>query len=298
MATKKVITYDAAFKNGFSVDVFLDKYDVSYASQYDVYSRQLYLAVTSNGEEFDLSGCVVWVKCVTPDGHVVPWQCDILTDVNRVYTIIPDTVLLSPGKADCQLSISDGYSTINSAHFYLNIVQSVFGTDCLAEEIQYINFENAVAKLATAETIAQEYANQAADSAAAAAISETNAATSETNANNYYLLSKSWAHGDTGVRDGEDTDNSWYWANRSGSYYSKVKEIYDAIIDIDKGEISNLPVVLSDLDGTYTEPESGNTLTYILSEFRDALSGLDITYSEVVKVFTQKVAHESPEYSI
>ena len=48
-----------------------------------------------------------------------------------------------------------------------------------------------------------------------AAASETRAKTSEDNALDYRKLAESHNHGNTGVREGEDTDNSKYWSEQS-----------------------------------------------------------------------------------
>ena len=48
------------------------------------------------------------------------------------------------------------------------------------------------------------------------------------------LLSKSWAVGDTGVRSGEDTDNSKYWAELSEQYANEVsyKKVYESVAEM------------------------------------------------------------------
>lgn len=69
---------------------------------------------------------------------------------------------------------------------------------------------------------AADSATEAASSAARANASATNASNSAntsaekaTQASNYAKLSESWTHGDTGVRDGESTDNSKYHSEQS-----------------------------------------------------------------------------------
>lgn len=55
-------------------------------------------------------------------------------------------------------------------------------------------------------------ASTASGSASSAASSANNAAQQVSNAENYSKLSESYAHGNTGVRAGENTDNAKYWA--------------------------------------------------------------------------------------
>lgn len=55
-------------------------------------------------------------------------------------------------------------------------------------------------------------ASTASGSASSAALSANSAAQQVSNAENYSKLSESFAHGNTGVRAGENTDNAQYWA--------------------------------------------------------------------------------------
>lgn len=50
--------------------------------------------------------------------------------------------------------------------------------------------------------------------------------------NEGYKLAESWAHGNTGVRDGEDTDNAKYYANQA-------KTAYEDISDTNEAKLSN-----------------------------------------------------------
>ena len=47
-----------------------------------------------------------------------------------------------------------------------------------------------------------------------------------------YKLAESWAHGNTGVRDGEDSDNSKYWCE-------KAKSAYEDIADTNESKLSS-----------------------------------------------------------
>lgn len=57
--------------------------------------------------------------------------------------------------------------------------------------------------------------------------SEDNAALSEKNADDWSKLSESHNHGGTGVRLGEDTDNSKFWSEQSEHYRDEAKESSD-----------------------------------------------------------------------
>ena len=87
--------------------------------------------------------------------------------------------------------------------------------------------ENAASQ---SETNAQTYMNEA-------SVSKTNAATSEANALNSADRAQSYAVGGTGTRDGEDTNNSYY-------YYEKVKSI---VSGLDSGFIPMGTISFSEL---------------------------------------------------
>lgn len=70
---------------------------------------------------------------------------------------------------------------------------------------------------------AKDSADKAAASESAAAGSASAAATSAGQADDYSKLSESHNHGGTGVRPGEDTDNSKYWSEQSQAEYERAK---------------------------------------------------------------------------
>lgn len=70
---------------------------------------------------------------------------------------------------------------------------------------------------------AEAAATAAAGSATAAAGSASAAATSAGQADDYSKLSESHSHGNTGVRPGENTDNSKYWSEQSKAEYERAK---------------------------------------------------------------------------
>lgn len=61
-------------------------------------------------------------------------------------------------------------------------------------------------------------------SEANAALSEQKASDEATASENYAKMSESWAVGNTGVRDGEDTDNSKYYSDQSKLYKEEVED--------------------------------------------------------------------------
>lgn len=104
---------------------------------------------------------------------------------------------------------------------------------------------------ATSESNAAGSASAAATSESNAATSESNAgasaqnaATSEENAENSAKLSKSWAVGDTGVRQDEDTNNAKYWADQSRQFSPDNKANKPSPLPEENGHLAEV-----DMDG-------------------------------------------------
>ena len=75
----------------------------------------------------------------------------------------------------------------------------------------------------TSENNALNAESGAKTSQEAAKASENNAKTSETNSENWAKLAESHAHGSTGARAGEATDNSKYWSEQAHSFADEVQ---------------------------------------------------------------------------
>lgn len=106
--------------------------------------------------------------------------------------------------------------------------------------------ENAAASSASAaatsasEALKSQQAAKASQDAAAA--SQTAAKASETAAENWTNMSKSWAIGEGGPRDGQETDNSKYYAQQAGAS-AKIVSDNKASIDAVKNNLATLKTV-------------------------------------------------------
>lgn len=88
----------------------------------------------------------------------------------------------------------------------------------LAASVSEVNAAQSEQNAAQSEYNTAQSEQNAAQSEINAAQSESKAKQSETFADNWRLLSESHNHGNTGVRTGEDTDNSEYWSKQSRIY--------------------------------------------------------------------------------
>ena len=132
---------------------------------------------------------------------------------------------------------------------------------------------NAANNAATSATSAQTSANNAATSASSASSSAANATSQAT-------LSQSWAVGNTGARDGENTNNAKYWAEQakdSSQGGDMKKSVYDAdgdgiVDDAEKlgGQLPSYYAKVADLnnkaDKTYVDGQISTVNTLIAAK--------------------------------
>lgn len=176
---------------------------VLYAMQADSMSRFFSIAVTDNGAAWTPPDGAVWTVRFGAPGMPAGWYDTItepgggthpaiVVDENTATVEIAEQAVSTPGNNALCVLVTDaqGYQ-IASWPFVLN-VQGVPGYDAPEATVYY----NAL----TAQ-VAQVLAN-----AQAAAASAT--------------LAESWAVGGTGTREGEDTNNSQYWAQQAQSIAS------------------------------------------------------------------------------
>lgn len=103
-----------------------------------------------------------------------------------------------------------------------------------SQEAAAVSEQNAAASETAAkesETAAKESETNAAESEANAAASEQTAIQKASEASDSADLSKSYAVGGTGTREGEDTDNSKYYSEQSGEYLNKVETAGNNALD-------------------------------------------------------------------
>lgn len=127
---------------------------------------------------------------------------------------------------------------------------------------------NSANNAATSASSSQTSANNAATSATSAQTSANNAATSASsasssaaNATSQATLSQSWAVGNTGARDGENTNNAKYWAEQakaSSQGGDMTKAIYDTNGD---GVVDNAEKLGGQLPSYYAKAEDVSNLS-------------------------------------
>lgn len=157
-------------------------YPVLHVSQGDVGLEALEFYIYQNGQPFTISSEVTAINVdgMTPVG-VFSYPC---TWAGNVVTAgLTATMTAERGVDICELAM---YDATNNKIGTCNFVIAV-------EESPYTNAHVSTSDMATIMAAASS-------------------------AQQYELLAKSWAVGDTGIRTGEDTNNSEYWANISESW--------------------------------------------------------------------------------
>ena len=102
---------------------------------------------------------------------------------------------------------------------------------------------------------------------AKAEASQKSAAESEKNAKNSELLSESWAHGGTGKRDGEETDNSKYWSEQSKGSSDSAKQALADVEKAGKDAIDNINTAFETVSPTFRVDLSTGHLLYDAEKF-------------------------------
>lgn len=118
---------------------------------------------------------------------------------------------------------------------------------------------NAANSAQTSATSAQTSANNAATSASSASSSAANATSQAT-------LSQSWAVGNTGARDGENTNNAKYWAEQAEAS-SQGGDMTKAVYDTDgDGIVDDAEKLGGQLPSYYAKAEDVSNLSETVSE--------------------------------
>lgn len=211
----------------------------------DNMSRVIEISLMASGDAIDFPlERVVAVMYVTPPGATEPSinECTIV-DNKIVYNVLPIT---TEGITKMQLklietSIEGAKSVLASPEFAVEVSASEMGDEDENPVTSYTALENCIAKSESAynsRLMRIELTQDCIFRAYYAGETEDHETIYETDIlqklflNGNVLLSESYAHGGTGVRTGEDTDNSKYYSNVSKSEALNAKNIMENSQDI------------------------------------------------------------------
>lgn len=224
-------------------------------NQFDILANGLSFTFFKGSESFDISGLTAVIDGHKPDGNVYEYTGTISDNAAVFDITEQMTVSYGKSVCEVRLKDSDGNNIgtanfilhieqsplnvpIESTSSFPDIADNVKNSKAYMEKAQAsaTNAATSEKNAKASETSASESAIASGTSEANAKASEANAKTSETNAANSAAsaktsesnagksaaasansatLSQSWAVGGTSTRDGEDTDNSKYFAAKS-----------------------------------------------------------------------------------
>ena len=127
---------------------------------------------------------------------------------------------------------------------------------------------------------AQGYANTAQGSATNAAASASAASSSADAANDNATMARSWAEGNTGAREGENTNNARYWANKAES---AARITIDPTLDPSStNPVENRAIY----EAINSKPTGGSNITITTTE--TSLRGKDCVLTDGTTSYTKK----------
>lgn len=241
---------------------------VVHVSQYDV-GRQFKLKIYDGSEAYTMpGGTTARIDGLKPDGTAFSYTDAVSVSGNVVTVTTKDQMTVLSGAVICEIRFSDSsLNDIGTLNFKLEVEKSPIDNDIpisdteipaiidlarshmLNAEAWAVGTKNGVPVESTEpqyENNAKYYSDHAESSADNAAASVSAAAGSATAASASATLSESWAVGGTGTRQGENTNNAYYWCQEAMAQSQ---------------DVSALAAILKLLLGTvYLCTESGDNL--------------------------------------
>lgn len=281
------------------------------------------------------SGADINVRWEKADGNGVYNPVIGVDDNGVVYFEVTTQMTAAEGMGSCCIEIGYDGGQKNTKKVPVYVSKNPVNNENIESTYEYKTLQTIFQEIKLIEKNVQEGAENAAQSEQNAAQSEQNAAQSEQNALDYknqikgdadivrgyrdeveadrqeviqnvaetednVTLSKSWAVGGTGTREGEDTNNAKYWAQQTAAlvsgylgYYPTSSDLLQAHPTGNPGEYAivgetNTIWVYSVSDSTFVN--TGNLDSYYTKTEADDLFA---TKSDVVHVFTVTVDNSS-----
>lgn len=211
----------------------------------DKLSRVIEISLMASGDaiDFPLESMVALMYVTTPGAEEPSIIECTIKDNKVVYEVLP---IVEEGLTTMQLKLIEtspegATSVLASPKFAVEVTKSDADDESVEQTTTFTALEDAVARAKdvydgrflrmelTSDCIFKAYYAGANDDHGA--IYETDILKKLFN-NGNVLMSESFAHGGTGVRTGEDTDNSMYYSNVSKSEALNAKSIMENSVDI------------------------------------------------------------------
>ena len=197
-----------------------NNFEYVYAMQSD-YDSEIVIATLYDGNTlYTIDANQAVLNGVTENGNTIVYNhVTIGSDKHRISFPLTKEMLFESGDTRFVVSFFDTRNNQRKSAFPF-IIKSVSDAEGTLPVSVLKKISEYVAEAAASAQEAKESAKNAKDSATNAKKSELNAKDSENNAKKYATEAKSYAVGGTGIREGENTDNSKY-------YYETIKTLIE-----------------------------------------------------------------------
>lgn len=213
---------------GTPICVNLSQYDQDYELKFRLYSRQGFLEIKQ--------GTTVSIRGTKKDGK--GYSVDAAINEYEVTVYGDKQMTAVAGRQNFELRLLSDGRELNTANFFIVVERAPMDKDTVESISVVKEFENAAELAGKMIECAEKAKNDATASANIAASMSENAAVSANAAAESALaagqkagesagwsdVSRSWAEGRTGVREGEDTNNSKFYSEQSESSANRAEE--------------------------------------------------------------------------
>lgn len=215
-------------------------FDYVRAVQGDNQTRYVHITLLDNQVPYDLSRIEPVLRGSKPDGTAIFNHCEI-SDANEIIVELTGQILAKAGigKYEIALYKTDGQEeTLTSFPFNIYVSPTACNIDAVTSSNEFTELTDIIKNIDSinqnVESVkdsvenAKLSAKQAASSASNASASEEQAALSAAEALSSSELSKSWAVGETGLRQDEAANNAKYYSQLSSDHKDSAKSYMDA----------------------------------------------------------------------
>ncbi|MEY8391854.1 BppU family phage baseplate upper protein [Lachnospiraceae bacterium 45-W7] len=183
-----------------TLDLKRDLHQVLVMKEGDANSRIIKITITDNGENFILSDQHITVKWKKPDQCIVENDCQ-KSDESSVSFTCSEQMLMVPGIAHAELCMFDKYNhLLSTMPFQVSIKNTAVTDSDLASSNEFQTLVKLLDDFRTEHENVKKEVNAMKDAAQDAR-----------------EQSESFAHGNTGKRAGENTDNAQYYKEQAGT---------------------------------------------------------------------------------
>lgn len=227
------------------------------AVQGDNQTRYVHITLLDNQIPYDLSDIEPVLRGSKPDGTTIFNHCGI-SDDGEIIVELTGQILASAGTGKYEIALykTNGQDEVlTSFPFNIYVSPASFNAGNITSSDEFTELSGIIKNIDSINQNVEsakdsaENAKLSADQSAASAISASDSATqadlSAADALSSSALSKSWAVGETGIREDEDTDNSKYYSQLSSNHMDNAKSYMD-ITETYKNDTALLKEAASD----------------------------------------------------